>query len=172
MWRPAPGWIVAVAPLPGGEPDGDIAYRHQLAFAEEAGVLPGRSGKDPAVRFSEISELADSNPDRLASLPGDFGFIRFRTGGGATVVRSCGGLVPFYLKQSGHRFVIATRLGDFVRYLPDEPRLDPLVNAMTLLIEKLTRDLDPEDGNLLTLSGGVDSSSLAALAAGVVQRKV
>ncbi len=87
-------------------------------------------------------------------------------------MRSCGGLVPFYLKQSGHRFVIATRLGDFVRYLPDEPRLDPLVNAMTLLIEKLTRDLDPEDGNLLTLSGGVDSSSLAALAAGVVQRKV
>jgi asparagine synthetase B (glutamine-hydrolysing) len=44
----------------------------------------------------------------------------------------------------------------------------------TLLIAKLTRDLhpDPSGGNLLTLSGGVDSSSLGALAAGVVGRKV
>jgi len=234
VWRPTPGWVAAAAPLPGSTPDGDMARRHQLAFAEGRDVLVERSGKDPAVRFGEIVELADSNPDRLASLPGDFGFIRFRTGGDATVVRSCGGLVPFYLKQSRNRFVIATRLGDFVRYLPDEPRLDPLVNAIwaaswammpdgrtfldgvtilgrghfarlngqlqvgrywnprpkqifyptpararehaerlrTLLIEKLTRDLDPEGGNLLTLSGGVDSSSLAALAAGVVGRKV
>lgn len=232
VWRPAPGWVAAAAPLPGGEPDGDMAHRHQIAFAEGRDVLVERSGKDPAVRFREIVELADSNPDRLASLPGDFGFIRFRTGGEATVVRSCGGLVPFYLRQSGHRFVIATRLGDFVRYLPDQPRLDPLVNAIwacscptlpdgrtfldgvtmlgrghfarmektgrmqvgrywnprpkripyptpalarehaerlrTLLIEKLTRDLDPDGGNLLTLSGGVDSSSLAALSAGAL----
>lgn len=234
VWRPAPGWVVAAAPLPGGEPDGDLARRHQLAFAEGRDVLVDCSGQNPAGRFREIVELADSNPDRLASLPGDFGFIRFRTGGAATVVRSCGGLVPFYLKQSGNRFVIATRLGDFVRYLPDAPRLDPLVNAIwasswlmfpdgrtfldgvtilgrghfarldgqlqvgrywnprpkrlpyptpalarehaerlrTLLIEKLRRDLDPEDGNLLTLSGGVDSSSIAALAAGVVGRRV
>ena len=28
---------------------------------------------------------------------GDFGFIRFGPDGDATVVRSCGGLVPFYL---------------------------------------------------------------------------
>lgn len=236
VWRPAPGWVAAAAPLPGSTPDGDLARRHQLAFAEGRDVLVERSGKDPAERFREIVELADSNPDRLASLPGDFGFICFRAGGAATVVRSCGGLVPFYLKQSGNRFVIATRLGDFVRYLPDAPRLDPLVNAIwasgwpmfpdgrtfldgvtilrrghfarrektgrmqverywhprpkrlpyptpalarehaerlrTLLVEKLTRDLDPDDGNLLTLSGGVDSSSLAVLAAGVVGRKV
>jgi asparagine synthetase B (glutamine-hydrolysing) len=130
--------------------------------------------------------------------------------------------------------VVSTRLGDFVRYLPDEPRLDPLVNAVwtsgwglfpdgrtfldkvcivdrgcfaqltpgrnvaiarywdprprwleppsaaraaehaqrlrALLLAKLERDLDPEGGNLLTLSGGVDSSALAALAAGVLKR--
>src|SRR5207302_430526 len=41
-----------------------------------------------------------------------------------------------------------------------------------LLISNLTRDLHPENGNLLTLSGGVDSSCLGALAAGVVGRKV
>lgn len=42
----------------------------------------------------------------------------------------------------------------------------------SLLIEKLSRDLDPDGGNLLTLSGGVDSSALGALAAGLLQRKV
>ncbi len=130
----------------------------------------------------------------------------------------------------------ATRLGDFVRFLPDEPRLDPLVNAVwttghgcfpdgrtflagvrllgrgcrarlepdrqivmerywnprlgsllrpspgrarehaerlrTLLLDKLARDLDPEGGNLLTLSGGVDSTSLAALATRALGRPV
>lgn len=235
VWRPAPGWVAASAPLPGGEPDGEAVKKHQLAFAEGRDVLVERSGKDPAERFREIVELADLNPDRLASLPGDFGFIRFRAGGEATVVRSCGGLVPFYLRQSGDRFVIATRLGDFVRYLPDEPSLDPLSNAVwasscstfpdgrsplsgvkilargcfanrenekvttgrywdprpekicypsraeaeeharrlrEILLEKLQRDLDPEGGNLLTLSGGVDSSSLLALSAGVLGFKV
>src|SRR5438552_2899149 len=41
-----------------------------------------------------------------------------------------------------------------------------------LLVEKLTRDLDPDGGNLLTLSGGVDSTSLAALATRVLRRPV
>lgn len=130
VWRPVPGWVVAAAPLPGGEPEGDMARRHQLAFAEGRDVLVDCSGQDPAGRFREIVELADLNPDRLAALPGDFGFIRFRPNGSTTVVRSCGGLAPFYLKQSGNRFVIATRLGDFVRYLPDAPQLDPLANAV------------------------------------------
>ena len=232
VWRPAPGWVAAVAPLPGGTPDGDLERQHQLAFAEGRDVLLERSGQDPVARWREIAELADLHPDCLASLPGDFGFIRFRADGEATVVRSCGGLVPFYLKAVGERCAIGTRLGDFVRYLPDEPRLDPLVNALAatswllfpdgrtflegvtilerghfarlngevqtgrywdprpkhspyptreqerehaerlrgLLIAKLERDLAPEGGNLLTLSGGVDSSSLAALAAGVVGR--
>lgn len=234
VWRPAPGWVAAAAPLPGGTPDDELARQHQLAFAEGRDVLLEQCGKDPVARLSEIAELADHHPERLASLPGDFGFIRFRAGGGATVVRSCGGLAPFYLKQTGARRAIGTRLGDFVRYLPDEPRLDPLVNAIwasswimfpegrtflkgvrllergcyahlngqddhnerpywnprpayipypskevqrehaarlrELLIAKLERDLDPAGGNLLTLSGGVDSSSLAALAGGVVGR--
>lgn len=38
-----------------------------------------------------------------------------------------------------------------------------------LLIQHLRRTLDPRGGNLLTLSGGVDSASLLALAAGVVK---
>ncbi len=234
VWCPAPGWVAAVAPLPDSSLDDEPVRQEQLAFAEGRDVVLDESGQDAAARVREIVELADRQPERLASLPGDFGFIRFRAGGEATVVRSCGGLVPFYLKQSGRCWAIATRLGDMVRYLPDEPRLDPLVNAIwaaswgmfpdgrtflegvrilerghfarlgeqlqvgrywnprpkravrptpaqarehaqrlrALLIAKLERDLDPEGGNLLTLSGGVDSSSLGALAAGVAGRQV
>lgn len=231
VWRPAPGWIAASAPLPGGKPDDEAVRNHHLAFAEGRDVLENQIGKDPNERFREIAEMADANPKNLVSLPGDFGFIRFWPGGGATVVRSCGGLVPLYLGRFGNRIAISTRLGDFVRYLPDEPRLDPLVNAIwaaswcmmpegrtflkgvfivgrgcfarieggslqwgrywnprpkriryptptmvrehaerlrNLLIKNLQRDLDPAGGNLLTLSGGVDSSSLAALSAGTL----
>src|SRR5256712_2947130 len=206
VWRPAPGWVAAAAPLPGGPVDQFEGRHSALAFAE------GRE-RD-----------------------GDAGFMRFDPDGAATVTRSCGGLVPFYLWQSDSKVATATRLGDFVRFLPDEPRVDPLVNAVwttghglfpdgrtflagvrilgrgcrvrlapgrsiaterywdprpsslprptpararehaerlrALLVEKLARDLDPEGGNLLTLSGGVDSTSLAALATRVLRRPV
>jgi asparagine synthase (glutamine-hydrolysing) len=229
VWRPAAGWVAAAAPLPRGEPDDRSVRAAGLAFAEGRDVV----GKE----FGAMGELVDGAPERLATLRGDFGFIRFRPHGGATVVRSCGGLVPFYLlSHPSQRTAVATRLGDFVRYLPNEPQLDALSNAIwtmghiffpdgrtflrgvtildrgsfarleparpiatgrywdprperlprptpararehadrlrVLLIDKLTRDLDSEGGNLLTLSGGVDSSSLGALAAGVVGRKV
>src|SRR2546425_2291008 len=121
VWRPAPGWVAAAAPLPHGEADGESARRHGLAFAEGRDVV-GRP-------CAAVAELADTTPERLAWLAGDFGFIRFSPDGGATVVRSCGGLVPFYLWRSDSRVAVGTRLGGFVRVLPDEPRLDPLVDA-------------------------------------------
>ncbi len=46
------------------------------------------------------------------------------------------------------------------------------IELRRLLIEVLERDLDPQGRNLISLSGGVDSSTLAALAAGVVGRKL
>ncbi len=225
VWRPAPGWVAAITQLPGGEADTEWTRAVGLVFAEgelSAGELP------------RAAELAAARPEGLAALPGDFGFVHFGRDAVATVVRSCGGLVPFYLWQSGERACVATRLTDLVRHLPEEPRLDPLVNAVwttghslfpdgrtfiagvsilrrggyarleppapvrmgrywdprpgqlarptrerasehaqrlrALLVDKLARDLDPEGGNLLTLSGGVDSSSLAALATRVVRR--
>jgi asparagine synthetase B (glutamine-hydrolysing) len=232
VWRPAAGWVAAAAPLPGGLPDDDRIRQRQFAFAEGRDRLVEDSGQEPDAALTHIADLADHRPEALDTLPGDFGFIRFRADGEATVVRSCGGLAPFYISQRGARWAVGTRLGDFVRYLPDEPRLDPLVNALAaaswllfpdnrtflagvtilprgyfarldgqthiepywnprparsayptpaqfrehaarlreLLIAKLERDLDPTGGNLLTLSGGVDSSSLAALAGGVVGR--
>ena len=46
---------------------------------------------------------------------------------------------------------------------PEHPR-----ELRRLLLESLSRNLDPQGRNLLMLSGGVDSSSLGALAAGTV----
>lgn len=235
VWSPATGWVAASAPLPDSSPDGEPVRQHQLAFAEGRDLIKDYVIKTHKDGFREIAELVDFKPESLASLPGDFGFIRFLPHGSAAVVRSCGGLVPFYIGRFGNRIAISTQLGNFVRYLPDEPRLDPLANALwasswptfpdgrtplagvkiiqrgsfakiengsaimrrywdprpekihypiiaemdeharrlrELLLEKLQRDLDPDGGNLLTLSGGVDSSSLLALSAGVLGFKV
>lgn len=218
--RPTPGWVIAIRPLPGGQAIEEPWRDGALEFVEGQDLVRHR--------LSELLDVTDHAPERLARLPGDFGFIRVRSDGSATVVRSCGGLVPLYLTSQGGRAALSTRLGDFVRYLPDEPRLDQLINAVwttgwglfpdgrtfldnvrildrgcfaqlgrgckitlgrywdprpkslgqpsraradehaerlrALLLAKLERDLHPDGGNLLTLSGGVDSSSLAALA--------
>ena len=54
-------------------------------------------------------------------------------------------------------------VGDEPEPSPEHPR-----QLREILIETLSRDLDAKDRNLLLLSGGVDSSSLAALAAGTL----
>jgi len=236
VWRPAKGWVAASAPLPGGPPDSGADRTAGVAFAEGRDRIITGDARDETQTLRAVAELADRAPEGLGSLPGDFAFIRFRPDGEATVVRSCGGLAPMYLWQSGPNVAIATRLGDMVRYLPEELRVDALVNAIwttgysvfpdqrtfiadvsmldrghaavlsphrsvevhrywqprvrrvprptparaaehalrlrALLIDKLSRELAPEGGNLLTLSGGVDSTSLAALTAGVVGRPV
>ena len=224
--RPAPGWVLATSPLPGGA---------STATTPAAGVVEFVEGQEQmGDRLHQLCDLADQTPERLARFPGDFAFFRFRSDGGATVVRSCGGLAPIYLTRSRERITLATRLGDIVRYAPEEPRIDPLPNAIwasgwpvfpedrtflakvsalprgtfadvgsggrmrigrywdprptrlerptparvhehaerlrSLLVAALERDLDPAGCNLLTLSGGVDSSSLAALAAGAAHR--
>src|SRR5437899_12604628 len=73
VWRPAPGWVAAAAPLPGGPADQFEGRHGALAFAE------GRE-RD-----------------------GDAGFMQFDPDGVATVTRSCGGLGPFYLWQRDTR---------------------------------------------------------------------
>lgn len=236
VWRPLPGWVAASAPLPGSEPEPQAVHENGLAFAEGRDGLEEAAGREAATFFRAVADTADHFPDQLAALSGDFGFIRFRPRGAATIARSCGGLVPFYIWRGDRHVAISTSLGYLVRYLPEGTRLDPLVNAVwttghtffpdgrtfladvrlldagcaalieagrpvrcrrywhprpvrieapteprrvehaerlrALLIKKLARDLDPLGGNLLTLSGGVDSSSLAALAVGVLGRSV
>lgn len=54
----------------------------------------------------------------------------------------------------------------------EERRAEHVERCRALLLSALGRDLDPVGPNLLTLSGGVDSSALAALAAGVLRYPV
>lgn len=232
LWRPAPGWLAAQAPLPESEPDGETVRSRGFAFVE---------GRDRLERGREVdwldraAELCDRPPQRLAELPGDFGFVRFRPDGTALAVRSCGGLVPLYLhRRDGGGLALGTLLNYFPRLLPGGFLPDALINASwvrtplifaygrtfvdgvsilprashtellparaprtgsywnprpdvgvepesspehprelrKILIETLSRDLDPEDRSLLMLSGGVDSSALGALAVGTVGRRL
>src|SRR5947207_2862291 len=128
VWRPAPGWIAASLPLPCGAPDDRQVRAAGFLFAEGrdalCGSLEARNG------LPELSDMVRHSPEKLAAYAGDFGFLQFHADGAATVVRSCGGLVPFYLHQSGDCVVVSTRLGDMVRYLPVEPPLDHFANAV------------------------------------------
>jgi asparagine synthetase B (glutamine-hydrolysing) len=230
-WRPAPGWVVARAPLPESEPDRDTVRSRGFAFVE------GRERLERGRDFDwldRVTKLADRSPHSLAELPGDFGFVRFRPDGTVLAVRSCGGLVPFYLhRRPGGGLALGTLLNYFPRFIPGRFHADSLINASwdlaltfihgrtfvdrvsvlprgshtelhvgkapqtgvywdprpdagekpepsaehprelrRILIETLSRDLDSEGRNLLLLSGGVDSCSVGALAAGTVGHKL
>jgi asparagine synthetase B (glutamine-hydrolysing) len=230
VWRPAPGWLAAQAPLPESERDEDALRARGLAFVEGRDRLDGGRGLEWLER---VADLADHAPHRLGELPGDFGFIRFRPDGTALAVRSCGGLVPLYLhRMTGGGLALGTLLNYFPRLLPVGFLPDPLINASwvrtplifidgrtfvagvsilprashtelspgraprtgtywdprpdaepqpspehprelrRLLLATLSRDLDAKGRNLLMLSGGVDSSSLAALASGTLDRRL
>jgi asparagine synthetase B (glutamine-hydrolysing) len=230
IWRPAPGWLAASAPLPEGDPDDHITRGRGFAFAEGRDRL--EAGADHDHRWLDrVARIADAGPRDLAQLPGDFGFVRFRPDGAAVVVRSRAGHAPFYVYRRGHGWALGTLLNYLTRFLPDRFEPDPLVNLSfswvnafiddrtflkgvsilpratrtelrpghppatcvywdpqppaghppkpdpeharrlrDVLVAALERDLDPGGRNLVALSGGVDSSSVAALAAGVVGR--
>jgi asparagine synthetase B (glutamine-hydrolysing) len=229
VWRPAPGWVAAAAPLPDSQPDRTDLVERGFAFTEGRDRL--EHGDEPGW-VERLEELCDHSPDRLGELPGDFGFVRFRGDGSAFVVRSAGGRVPLYVQmRDGGGIALGTLLNYFPRFLDGGFRPDPLVNASwaralttnfiggrtfvegvsilprgshtalqpgrpprtgrywdprpdelpgpspeharelrRLLIEGLDRELDPEGRNLVFLSGGVDSSALAALIGGTLGR--
>jgi asparagine synthetase B (glutamine-hydrolysing) len=127
VWRPAPGWVAASAPLPDSAPEPDAVGAAGFAFAEGRDRL--ERGDDPGW-LDRLAELCDRAPERLGELPGDFGFIRFRPDGTALAVRSAGGRVPLYLHRGeAGRVAIGTLLDYFPRLLPGRFRPDPLVNA-------------------------------------------
>ena len=225
-WDPAPGWVTASSRFHGSTPDGQGVRNAGLAFAQGRDEIE-RSG----MASYEVARLVAERPGSIESLPGDFGLIRFGHDGQATVVRSAGGLVPFYVVGSEGRWTVATTLDLIIRFGPAELRLDPLINGIwasgydaapdrrtflrgvrvlgrgeyavlgngapafdswwkpyeriaprrsadhaprlrSALIGTLERELDPGEGNLLALSGGVDSSAIGALAAGTLGRTV
>ncbi len=125
VWRPAPGWIVASAPLPGSKADPELGRSRGFAFMEGRDALA-----DDPDRLERLAELCDRAPERLGELPGDFTFIRFRRDDSALAVRSAGGRVPLYLqRREGGGLAVGTLLSYFPRLLPGEFRPDPLVNA-------------------------------------------
>lgn len=233
-WRPSNNWLVAFAPLPGGQLDGEDVRDAGLAFAEGRDEVTGIQTTPSPETFSKISRLADDQPASLFQLAGNFGFLRFRRDGGVTLVRSCSGRVPFYWSSKSGRLVLATRLHFFPQLLPDSFTLDPFTNAVwtnghclfpdgrtfltdvrcverggyasfgstattprtgtywpqmssgwpngaladrharlrELLTNAVRRDLHPEGGNLLTLSGGLDSCCLAVVASRLAKRRI
>lgn len=235
IWEPAPGWIAAAALVPDSVPDDATVRGLGLAFAEGRHRIAASQAGDPAAAFQRLVELTDHAPEKLAQMPGDFTFLRFRPDGGVSAVRACAGLAPIYWREHQAGLALATRLEYLVRYLPDANELDPLPNAMwmrgaaafpdgrtyvrnifaleratcvsfasavktrktsywsprqqtlsapsvasitehvsrlrELVIESLATQLTPGEGNLLSLSGGVDSSTLGAVAGGIVGRK-
>jgi hypothetical protein len=230
VWRPAPGWVAATAPLPEGVPDSPQIRDRGFAFIEGRDRLESGSELE---WLDRVASLTDERPHALTELPGDFAYLRFRPDGSASGVRACAGLAPLYLCRHGDQLAVGTRLKYFPGFLPRGFRPDPLINVLlskaptfldgrtfvediaalprgtittlepgraertstywdprpatgqplepspehaerlrSLLVDALRRDLDPAGRNLLTLSGGIDSGSLAALAAGVVGARI
>lgn len=225
VWRPAEHWVVATAQLPDGAADGQPLRDRGFAFAQ---------GRDRLEQLGErwledVAALADERPGHLDELPGDFGFLRVRSDGSATAVRSCGGCAaPIYIYRRPGGIAIGTLLDYFTRFLPERFSIDPLVAATfvklffidgrtflngvrmlerghfahirpdgshatgrywdprpasdeeiiatpdhqrelrRVLISAIERDLDPAGNNMVSLSGGVDSSSVASLVRRVV----
>lgn len=234
VWRPTRNWLVGMAPLPHGLPDGSDTLSAGLVFAEGRDEVSGTLAAPPAAPLARAAQLVDQSPTALAQLPGNFGFLRFRSDGSVTAVRSCSGRVPFYWWSRGTRLVISTRLHFFPQLISETFELDAFVNAVwtaghclfpdgrtfltgvrcverggyatftceatnpttgtywppvpvdplptpdpehparlrELLIRTLQRDLHPDGGNLLTLSGGLDSCCLAVVATRLAGRRI
>jgi asparagine synthetase B (glutamine-hydrolysing) len=235
---PHEGWIVGWKCLPDSNPFGRELTSYGLAFAEGRDRLAGdnAAGGKQAATWERLANTVTSAPAELARFSGDFSFVHFRPRGQASLVRSCGGLAPFYFWQDGGRKAVTTFYTWFVRFLPCQFELDPLPSAIWamghaifpdnrtflkgvsivprghcvtlggsdtfsiteywdprparlpritrhsqrehadclrhILFDKLETELHPSGGNLLTLSGGVDSSCLAALATQKLDKKI
>ncbi len=111
-------------------------------------------------------------PDPLINVSFNFACIFID---GRTFVEGIG-----ILPRASHSEIAADHAPRTVIYWdprPDEgavlrPSRDHPIELRRLLVETLDRDLDQRGRNLISLSGGVDSSALAALAAGVVGRQL
>jgi len=153
LWRPAPGWVCAIAPLPQGIPDDaaldGLIQQHGLAFAEgRERLVDDQPHPEEAVR--RLLELADHRPDNLASLTP-----------GRTFLKGVRLLERGYYAQIGSN-----------GHSQNAPYWNPRPTHIPYPGEDMQRELHPAGGNLMTLSGGVDSSSLTALAGGAAGREL
>ncbi|HVF31396.1 MAG TPA: asparagine synthetase B family protein [Acidimicrobiales bacterium] len=102
--RPArDGWRVAVTPFHGRAEDEVVGAAGSTVVVEQPG---GPSAADHPIWRARAS------PAELLAGAGDFGAVHLTGPGEVTVVRSCGGTVPLYLRATADEVVVATRLGD------------------------------------------------------------
>jgi hypothetical protein len=83
-----------------------------------------------------------------------------------------GSLIKFGAKDRPQPFAYWFPRSDSLPRPSPALELDHAQTLRELLLSKLDCDLQAEGGNLLTLSGGVDSASVAALARGVLDRPI
>jgi len=112
---PGSKWLVAFTP---DSPESD---RSGAYFLEGASELA-------AVSTAEL--LNRCRYGQLQPLPGDFTFACFGAQAEAFFVRSAAGAAPLFLWQNESSVAVASRLGDLLRFIPEEPRLDLLGNAV------------------------------------------
>lgn len=128
--RPAPGWVVSQADLPKSPPAGAEWASAGWFFAE------GRQRfENPSARAALEDSLARAGAGdhrAIAELPGDFGFVRLGPAGQLTVVRSCGGLVPFYVWDHDDGMVVSTTATPLVTLAGHDLEPDPVVTAIWL----------------------------------------
>jgi len=115
--RSPPGsqWLAAFCP------DSPLAERPGAFFLEGAAELS---------KISTEELLSRCRYGDLQSLPGDFTFACFGARDEAFFVRSAAGAAPWFLWSDDASVAVASRLGDLLRFIPAEPRLDRLANAV------------------------------------------
>jgi asparagine synthetase B (glutamine-hydrolysing) len=130
-YHPAPNWIAAFHTLPLSVPDAAEVLQAGFVFAEGREDVSARH--DPLRGLRSLNEALD-HPDakRLAQIPGDFTFFRFKPDGAVTAVRSCGGLVPVYILESADGLVLSTHATWLAKYAGWRGEPDWLITAMWL----------------------------------------
>lgn len=97
------------------------ARRDSVFFVEGAERLAGVTTSELGQRTLEGS---------LRALPGDFTFAWFRSPNEAHFVRSAVGTSPLFVWHGRAMLGVSSRLTDLARFMPEEPRLDPLALAV------------------------------------------
>lgn len=167
---------------------GDFGF---VSFLEDGGTVVVRScgGRVPlyvceaddlvaiGTRLSHVVRFAplplELDPLGVAVWPGNVGIFpdgrTFFRGVGAVPRGEAWHVAPFG-RTTRHRYW-DPRPSTLPRPSAETAR-EHVTRLRSLLLAHLEEELDPAGGNLLTLSGGADSSSLAALAAGTLGRPV
>jgi hypothetical protein len=154
----ASGWLVGLEDLRLSDPAPAGSAEAGLFIAEGQDLVEGWL-RDQGSRgdYRRVHELCAGAAKRIASVPGDFGFVLL-SDDGVTVVRSVTGLVPWYVFHSPDLIIVSTRLAWFHRVFPELPAdvltLATLSDGMTFIDQRT-----PIGGVHLVAAGHVERAS-------------